>query len=183
VWSIIGLGNPGRQYEGTRHNVGFDVIDLLSERWRIPVNKKNPIFLFGSGDYQSIPVLLAKPMQYMNRSGETYRRLLREPEVTCDQTIIVLDDLHLPVGKVRIRPQGGNGGHNGLRSVLQAAGTNAVPRLKIGIDGTEKDWEEFVLKPFRRQERELIDEALVVSAEAIELALLEGIETAMNRFN
>lgn len=183
MWTIVGLGNPGTQYEGTRHNIGFELIDLLSHRWRIPINQKNPIFLFGTGDFQAEPVLLAKPMTFMNRSGEAYRRLLREPEVAVGNTIIILDDLHLPLGKMRLRARGGDGGHNGLSSILQAAGNNQLPRLRIGIDGTQEDWESFVLKPFHRKEREVIDETLVVAAEAIETVLRDGVEKAMNQFN
>lgn len=130
-----------------------------------------------------MPVLLVKPMTFMNRSGDAYRRLLMDPEVTCNETIVVLDDLHLPLGRLRLRPKGGNGGHNGLDSIIRAAGTNSIPRLRIGIDGTEEAWEEFVLKPFRKDERVVVDEALVTAAEAIEMALIRNFETAMNRFN
>ncbi|MDX9753473.1 MAG: aminoacyl-tRNA hydrolase [bacterium] len=183
MWCIIGLGNPGPDYDATRHNVGFDLIDLLSSRWRIPVKTKNPIFLFGSGNFKSTPVLLVKPMTFMNRSGDAYRRLLLDPEVTPAETIVVLDDLHLPLGRLRLRAKGGNGGHNGLDSIIRSAGTNAIPRIRIGIDGTEEAWEEFVLKPFRKEERVIIDEALVRAAEAVEMALIRDFETAMNRFN
>lgn len=183
MWCIVGLGNPGVEYEGTRHNVGFDVIDLLSTRWRIPVGHTNPNYVFGSGNFKQVPVLLVKPMTFMNRSGDAYKRLLRDPEVNCEETIVVLDDLHLPLGKLRLRPKGSDGGHNGLASILQAAGSHAIPRLRIGIDGTEENWEDFVLKPFRRQERDVIDETLVTAADAIASAILIGFEMAMSRYN
>ncbi len=183
MWCIVGLGNPGKEYETTRHNVGFQFIDLLSKRWGISVNERNPLFLFGSGNVKGIPILLVKPMTFMNRSGESYGRLLRDPDVQLQETLIVYDDLHLPLGKIRLRQKGGGGGHNGLTSILNTAGSQEIPRLRIGIDGSEQDWIDYVLSPFPEEEWKVIEQSLERSAEALESMLRIGIEKAMNLFN
>lgn len=140
-------------------------------------------FLFGSGDYRDVPVLLAKPTTFMNRSGDAYRRLLREPEIRCEESLVVLDDFSLPLGKIRIRLKGSNGGHNGLRSILDAAKTQEVPRLRIGIGEAGADWVDYVLEPFSAKEREIVDEAIDRAAQAVEAILADGLENAMNRWN
>ncbi len=183
VWCILGLGNPGERYRATRHNVGFDLIDRLSTRWNIPVTLQGPSFLFGSGDWRNTPVLLVKPMTYMNRSGQAYSRLLKDPDVTREKTLAVLDDFNLPLGKIRIRKKGSDGGHNGLRSILDAAGTEEIARLRLGLGGADEDWVEFVLQPFTDKERDVMEEALDRAAQAVETLLTEGMEKAMNRFN
>ncbi len=159
------------------------MIEILSSRWRIAVNQANPLFQFGSGDFREIPVLLVKPMTYMNRSGQAYKRLLADSSITTDQTLVLYDDLHLPLGKIRIRLKGSDGGHNGLHSIIQAAETNAIPRVRIGIGESDGDWVEFVLRPFPAKEREIIDETLIRAADAVESILLDGYEKSMNSFN
>lgn len=183
MWCIAGLGNPGDRYQSTRHNVGFEVVDLLSAWWKIPIDLKGPNYLFGSGDFGDIPVLLVKPMTYMNRSGQAYKRLLLEPEITPQQTIVILDDFSLPLGKLRIRKKGSDGGHNGLRSMIESAGTDELIRLRIGIDCPNDKWEDFVLEPFTKSERQVIDESIDRAASAVETILLHGVEKAMNEFN
>ena len=140
VWCILGLGNPGEAYRSTRHNVGFDLIDLLSARWNIPVTIQGPSFLFGSGDWKDTPVLLVKPMTFMNRSGVAYSRLLKDPAITREKTLVVLDDFNLPLGKIRIRRKGSDGGHNGFVRSWKRRGRTKSPacvwalgeRTKIG---------------------------------------------------
>ena len=183
MWCLIGLGNPGPPYHRTRHNLGFDLVDELSRRWKIPIDQAAPYFHFGSGDFRTIPVLLVKPMTFMNRSGEAYRRLLRQPEITPSETLILHDDLHLPLGKIRLRAQGSAGGHNGVTSILEAAGTEAIFRLRIGIEGPDEEWVDYVLSPFTAREREVIDDALPRAADAVETLLFQGIEPAMNLYN
>jgi len=147
------------------------------------VRNANPLFIYGSGDFHDIPVLLVKPMKYMNRSGEAYRRLLREPEIKVEETLVILDDLHIPLGKIRLRAHGSAGGHNGLQSILTASGTEAVPRLRIGVEGSEADWVDFVLSPFSRSERKVIDEILPRALDAVETILEQGLEKAMSLYN
>ena len=183
MWCITGLGNPGERYKATRHNIGFDLVDRLSSQWKIPVNKKGKNYIFGSGDYNNVPVLLVKPMTYMNCSGDVFRRLLKEPEITCQESLILYDDMNLPLGRIRIRSKGSAGGHNGLRSIVGAAGTDEIPRLRVGIGSPGDGWVDFVLERFSSKEREVINEALDRAVSAVESVLNEGVELAMNRWN
>lgn len=183
MWCITGLGNPGERYKSTRHNVGFELIDRLSSLWKIPVNKKGQNYIFGSGDFHEIPVLLVKPMTYMNRSGEVVRRLLKEPEITCLETLVLYDDMNLPLGRIRIRPKGSAGGHNGVRSIIDATGTDEIPRLRVGIGSPGDGWIDFVLERFSSKEREIINEAMDRAVSAVESILFDGVEKAMNQWN
>lgn len=183
MWCLIGLGNPGAEYEGTRHNVGFDFINTLAKRWDISVTHNSQRFLFGSGDYKNGAVLLVKPMTFMNRSGAAFSRLMQEPEFNLQQTLVIYDELHLPLGQLRMRRKGSAGGHNGLQSIIDAAGTDEIPRLRIGIEGSQKNWLDYVLKPFKPQEREKIDEALIIACETVEVLFEQGFDKAMNFAN
>jgi len=183
MWCIVGLGNPGAKYESTPHNVGFELIDRLSLRWKIPVNQSNPLFHFGSGDFNGIPILLVKPMTYMNRSGAAYKRLMSDEAFATGRSLILLDDIHLDFGKLRLRKKGSEGGHNGLKHIIQVAQTKDIPRLRIGVGGNEEDWIDHVLSPFSKRERENMDETLDRAEEAVETMLLDGFEKAMNLFN
>lgn len=158
-------------------------MDRLAVRWKIPVDQAGSHFLFGSGDFHDQPVLLVKPMTYMNRSGDAYRRLLREPEIQCEKTLVVMDDFHLPLGKLRLRAKGSDGGHNGLGSILEAAGTQDMPRLRIGIGDAGVDWVDFVLEPFTPKERDVIDESIDQALSVAETLVLEGIEQAKKLWN
>ncbi len=181
---MLGLGNPGTRYQNTRHNVGFEVIDRLSHEWNIPVNQKGPNFYFGSGDFKEIPILLVKPQTYMNRSGATFMRLMREAEISPEETLVIHDDFNIDLGTLRLRRKGSHGGHNGLRSILEAAGTQDIPRLRIGIgDAQRGDRIDYVLSPFRQAERKVLYETVERAVDAIEILLLEGFEKSMNQFN
>jgi PTH1 family peptidyl-tRNA hydrolase len=183
---ICGLGNPGERYRFTRHNVGFRVVDLLADRWR----------LTGAGRVRDgaarleadLPepvgrVLLVKPMRFMNASGGPLRAALRQTDadVTHD-LLVVADDADLPLGRIRLRRAGSAGGHNGLRDIIASLATNEFDRLRVGI-GRAGETVDHVLSTFRPGERELADEAIAVAADAAELWLREGIEAAMNEFN
>ncbi len=183
MWCIVGLGNPGAEYKSTRHNVGFDLIDLLSTHWNIPVDQSGSKYVFGSGNRRNNPVLLVKPMTFMNRSGDALKRILRDPEVNYQETLVVLDDFYLPLGKMRLRYTGGDGGHNGLGSILSIAGTQDIPRLRIGIGEAGKDWVDYVLEPFSTKERIIVDETLDNAVKAVDSILSVGIEKSMNRWN
>lgn len=183
MWCFIGLGNPGAEYEGTRHNVGFDFINTLAQRWDIDVSHNSQRFLFGSGDYKDEAVLLVKPLTFMNRSGTAFTRLMQDPEFDPKQALVVYDELHLPLAQLRLRRKGSAGGHNGLQSIIGAAGTDEVPRLRIGIEGSKKNWMDFVLKPFKKYEREQIDESLIIACETVETLLEQGFDKAMNFAN
>ncbi len=183
MWMLAGLGNPGAEYETTRHNVGFDLVDLLSQRWKVPVDQKGPTFLFGTGDCFGQPVALVKPMTFMNRSGAALRRLLNEPEFSPQETLVMYDEVHLPLGTLRMRRRGSHGGHNGLRSIIDSIQSEEIPRLRIGVGEPVGDWADYVLSPFSKKEREVIDDALINAIDAVETLLKDGIDAAMNQFN
>jgi PTH1 family peptidyl-tRNA hydrolase len=183
---ICGLGNPGDRYRATRHNVGFRVVDLLADRWgqtgrgrlrdgsaQLEVGRPQPIGR----------VLLVKPMKFMNLSGGPLRAALRNTDVEIgEELLVVADDVDLPLGKIRLRRAGSAGGHNGLRDIIAALGTNEFARLRVGI-GRGGETVDHVLATFRPAERELVDEAIATAADAAELWLRAGIDEAMNAYN
>ncbi|MEM9008719.1 MAG: aminoacyl-tRNA hydrolase [Cyanobacteria bacterium P01_F01_bin.86] len=188
---VVGLGNPGEQYARTRHNVGFDVVDVLSHRWHISLseNRKFKGF-YGDGVVQAgRKVALLKPQTFMNRSGQSVRAVLDWYKFEPASVLIVYDDMDLPLGRLRIRPSGSAGGHNGMKSVIAHLGTQDFPRLRIGIGSTNKEGNRdqavvsHVLGKFAPDEKSLINTALDWSADAIAAALLHGTEKAMSRFN
>lgn len=183
---ICGLGNPGERFRLTRHNVGFRVVDLLADRWGLTGQGR---VRDGAAQLEaSLPepigrVLLVKPMKYMNLSGGPLRAALRQTEVdVAHELLVVYDDADLELGRVRLRPDGSAGGHNGMRDIISAFGTNAFPRLRIGV-GRSGPLIGHVLATFRGAERELADEMVQVAADAAEAWLRDGLPAAMNRFN
>lgn len=185
---ILGLGNPGRQYEATRHNVGWWVVDHLADVWRFDGWKKDNDALVSTGLVGAVKVRLVKPQTYMNLSGAVLRPYARRPFwAAANDLLVVVDDVALPVGRYRLRARGSAGGHNGLKSVQGALGSQEYGRLRVGIEPTEQrqvgDLADFVLSPFNKVERHEIVELLPTFAAAVELWLREGIEAAMNRYN
>jgi peptidyl-tRNA hydrolase, PTH1 family len=179
-WMIVGLGNPGGEYKGTRHNVGFDVIDRLAEAHRIKIGRAKHRALTGAGKMGDTQVLLAKPLTYMNLSGQSVAPLARENQLKAEQVFVVADDLDLPVGKLRIKLGGSAGGHNGHKSIIAALHTQDYPRLKIGIGKTRKDGTiDHVLGAFDREERECIDEAIRAAVKACEALATGGTQAAL----
>ena len=181
---IAGLGNPGSEYDGTRHNVGFDVIDLLARRHGISVSKRSFKSVYGEGVIAGEKVLLARPMTFMNLSGEAVGAMARFYKLEPAEIWIVLDEVALPPGRIRLRYKGSAGGHNGLASIVTALHTQEVPRIRLGVGAARPGaMVGHVLGRFRKEEIPLIEEAVERAADAIECALLEGFEMAMNRFN
>ena len=186
---ILGLGNPGREYERTRHNVGWWVVDHLADVWRFDGWRRDGQALASSGRVGNMPVRLVKPQTYMNLSGATLITYLRRPFWSpANDLMVVVDDVALPVGRYRLRARGSAGGHNGLKSVERAIGGGDYPRLRIGIRPLEPERElgdlaDFVLGPFSKAERETVLELMPRLTEAVELWLGEGIERAMNVHN
>ena len=181
---IVGLGNPGRRYRATRHNVGWDVIARLAERVGIRVNEDEGFAEVGRGTIGTRRVLLARPYTYVNVSGEAVRDLRRRHRLRPEDILIIVDDIDLPLGRLRLRAGGSAGGHNGLKSVIEALGTTEFPRLRVGIGRPPHGVEaaDFVLTRFTEEER-MVHETLERAAEAVELAVTEGLPAAMNRVN
>ncbi|MGH7231269.1 MAG: aminoacyl-tRNA hydrolase [Nitrospiraceae bacterium] len=181
---IVGLGNPGERYAGTRHNVGVMVLERASARWKIELSVMGRVRR-GYGRVGTIDVILAQPLAWMNQNGSVVQALLDESGSSPHDVIVVHDDLDLPAGRLRLKRSGGSGGHNGILSLLTVLGTNQFSRLKIGI-GRPVGGEEtadYVLSPFTPDETAIIDATLGRAVFALECLLLEGVEVAMNRFH
>lgn len=183
---IVGLGNPGRRYEGTRHNIGFTVVDLLATRWNVSLVREKFRGRFGEGEFAGHKVVLLEPMTYMNLSGEALMAAGRFYKLDLQDLLVISDDMDLSLGRIRLRPDGGSGGHKGLSDIERRLGTQAYPRLRCGIgrgqseDGDAVDW---VLSRFSEKEQEVADQARQLAADAVECWIREGIDAAMNRFN
>ena len=183
---IVGLGNPGIEYQFTPHNLGFLTIDRLAERWGIEVKNRHCQALTARKTVAEHEVLLAKPETYMNLSGLAVRELAEEYEVSPGQELVVIyDELDLPFGAIRIRPRGGTAGHNGMESIVGALGTEEFLRIRLGIAPERKvgDGARYVLAQFRRSQYKAVDQMLDTAADAVEAILKEGAAAAMNRFN
>lgn len=182
---IVGLGNPGREYERTRHNIGFAVVDLFAHLNRIAVTKRDYRGLIGEGRIAETRVFLLKPQTFMNLSGESVAAFLRQKPLAHADVMVVTDDIALPLGKLRLRASGSAGGHNGLKSLIAHLHSQEFPRLRFGV-GAPHDPSvqvDFVLGPFNRREQAEADEAAQRAVAALETWLREGIEKAMNQFN
>ena len=188
---IVGLGNPGSDYEATRHNLGFMLIDKLAEAERIVMKRRECQSLVGQGQVEGVATKLAKPQTYMNLSGVAVSCLLRKIESDAPlaqrakQLVVILDDLALPVGKIRIRERGSAGGHNGLKSIIAEIGTDEFIRLRIGIQPEHplSDAKRFVLDTFARSEQAVVEETLETGASALRVIIRDGALQAMQQFN
>ncbi|MFC1767737.1 aminoacyl-tRNA hydrolase [Candidatus Margulisiibacteriota bacterium] len=182
---IVGLGNPGKKYEDTRHNVGFKVIDRLSKDLDIPVLKEKCGALMGQGQIGGDKVMLAKPQTFMNLSGTSVTSLMQWFKFDPEKLILIYDDLDLDVGDLRIRPKGNSGGHKGVESVVSSVKITGFARVRIGIGrtGVDGDSADYVLSPVPKKEHEEIDLAIVRAADAVQMIISGGIEEAMNKFN
>lgn len=181
---VVGLGNPGAEYKGTRHNVGFEVIDLLAERCRIKLNKSRHQARYGMGYVGETAAILVKPLTYMNLSGRAISPLAKEHNIPPERILVIADDKDLVVGRVRLKPKGSAGGHNGHKNIIAALGTEEYPRLKIGIGSAQPgQLIDHVLGSFGRDERDLIHEAIRKAAEGAKVAVDSGLEAAMNVVN
>ncbi len=185
----MGLGNPGDRYTGTRHNVGFDVVDALASRAAARVDRLDCRALTARARIAGRPLLLAKPQTYMNLSGESVKGLIAKYDVPLADLVVISDDAALPLGRLRLRASGSSGGQKGLQSLIDCLGTNAFPRLRLGIAGerapaaTGGDLSDYVLGRFSKAERPLYEEARANAVLAIETFFRDGIGTAMNQFN
>ena len=182
---VVGLGNPGEEYEETAHNLGFLVIDRLAARNGIKIGRKDSRALVGQGRVAGKPVLLAKPQTFMNVSGESVKGLLVKKEIAPGDLILVYDELDLPWRSLRIRSHGSAAGHRGVDSVIRNVGTNQFPRVRLGIHGgrREKDGAQIVLGKLNRARKQELDEILDHASQAVESIIAEGVEKSMAKFN
>jgi|SRR5579883_2426341 len=182
---IVGLGNPGREYEHTRHNVGFDVVDLFAQINKLPAARKSGKTVLTEGLIDNRRVYLMKPQTYMNLSGDAVSAFLRQKPIEYANLMVVTDDINLPLGKLRLRASGSDGGHNGVKSVIAHLHSREFPRLRVGV-GAPADSSaqvDYVLGKFSRSEAKIVNEAIERAVAALETWLREGIEPAMNKFN
>ncbi len=188
---VVGLGNPSREYARTRHNIGFMCVDRFAERNGLRFSQKKANAQIATGTLNGELVLVAKPQTYMNESGRSVASLVKFYKAPLDSVIVIYDELDLPAGRVRVRPFGGHGGHNGMRSILAALGGNqGFPRIRVGIGrppgagaANPEVAARHVLSPFRPDEQAMVAEACDTVAQAVEVWVRDGIEAAMNQFN
>lgn len=186
MYIIVGLGNPTREYQNTRHNIGFSVIDKIADIYSIDVLEKKHKSLIGKGIINKNRVILAKPQTYMNLSGESIRSLIDYYKVDEKQELIVIyDDISLDVGQLRIRKKGSAGGHNGIKNIIAHLGHDIFPRIKVGIGNKPADCDlaDYVLGNFLKEEQKIIENAVANTAAAVEEIIANGADAAMNRYN
>ena len=183
---IVGLGNPGDKYARTRHNVGFDVVGILAEKENIPVKKIKCHALVGEGVIDGEKVVLALPQTYMNLSGQAVGDLMNWYKVSPEDVLIIVDDIDLPMGQVRIRPHGGAGTHNGLRNIVYLTGSDRFPRIRVGVGQKPEGWDlaDWVLSKYQTEEdRKVMFDAYLYAADAARAVVTKGVDKAMNLFN
>ena len=185
MYLIVGLGNPTKEYDKTRHNVGFSVIDVLADRYRIDISEKKHKALCGRGVIEGQKVLLLKPQTFMNLSGESIRAAADYYKIEPEEMIVIYDDICLDPGQLRIRLKGSAGGHNGIKNIIANLGTQDFPRIKVGVGAKppRMDLADYVLSRFGAGEQKLMEEAFGEAAEAAVMMMTDGAERAMNHFN
>lgn len=183
MYLVVGLGNPGRDYEKTRHNVGFEVIDRLAEKLGATVNKIKFKGLFGEVIFDNKKVLLLKPSTFMNLSGESLIEAVEFYKINIENIIVVYDDVDIDVGRLRIRPSGSDGGHNGMKNIIYNLQDNKFPRVRIGIGKPKFDMVSHVLGKFSKEEEVLIEKVVDVASDAVLEIIKNGIQSAMNKYN
>lgn len=183
MFLIVGLGNPGREYENTRHNIGFAAIDIIAEKYNIDVNRTKFKGEYGEGFINGNKVILLKPYTFMNLSGESVREAIDFYKLTEEEVLIIYDDISLEVGRLRIREKGSAGGHNGIKSIINHMGTDVFTRIKIGVGAPKGDLVNHVLGKFSKEEVNILKQTLDVVAKATEDIISNGAKDAMNKFN
>lgn len=184
LW-VVGLGNPGKQYSTTRHNIGFMAIDRLAEKWDISLNRSKGKAIVGEGRAHGRKVYLIKPMTFMNLSGEAVREFMDFYKAPLEKAIVIYDDLDTVIGQIRLRYQGSAGGHNGIRSIIEHTGTQQFNRIRIGISRPDpgRNIADYVLSPFSKEDVALLPEVLDRTTDAVEYMLEHPFDKAMAKFN
>jgi PTH1 family peptidyl-tRNA hydrolase len=185
IYLIVGLGNPGREYKANRHNLGFMVLDCLAARLGTSFSRLQSHALIAKGDYEQRHIILAKPQTYMNLSGQAVGSLARFYKAPLENMLVVYDDVDLPLGALRLRPDGGSAGQKGMRSIIERLGTEVIPRLRVGIGRPpgRMNAAAYVLQDFSREETTLLPQILERACEAALTFVMRGLETAMNQYN
>jgi len=185
MYIIAGLGNPTKEYSGTRHNVGFAVIDKLADEYNISMDIKKHKAICGKGVIAGQKVVLVKPQTFMNLSGESLREVIDFYKEDIDKMLVIFDDISLDVGKLRLRPMGSAGGHNGIKSIIANLGTDQFKRIKFGVGDKPRGYDlaNWVLGRFSKEQQEVVNEGLANACKAVETILSDGIEVGMNKYN
>ncbi|SFU67690.1 peptidyl-tRNA hydrolase, PTH1 family [Clostridium sp. DSM 8431] len=183
MFLIVGLGNPGREYDNTRHNVGFDAIDVIADKYNIEVSRTKFKGVYGEGFIGGEKVILLKPTTYMNLSGESVREVMDFYKLSNEDILIIYDDITLDVGRIRIRPKGSAGGHNGIKSIIAHTGGDVFARIKVGAGKPQGDLVKHVLGTFSKEERADLDKVLEAVAMAAEEIVKGDVKEAMNKYN
>lgn len=185
MYIIAGLGNPTKEYDKTRHNVGFSVIDVLADRYRIDVSERKHKALCGRGAIEGQKVVLMKPQTFMNLSGESIRAAVDFYKADPEEVIIIYDDISLEPGQLRIRLKGSAGGHNGIKNIIAHLGTQEFSRIKVGVGAKppRMDLAAYVLSRFSQEEQKLMDDAFLAAADAAVMMMTDGADRAMNHYN
>ncbi len=183
MFLIVGLGNPGKEYDGTRHNIGFAAVDCIAEKYNIELNREKFKGVFGEGFINNKKVILLKPTTYMNLSGESVREIVNFYKISNEEIIVMYDDISLPVGKMRIREKGSHGGHNGIRNIILNLGTDVFPRVKIGVGAPKGNLVSHVLGKFSDEENVILKETVDASVKAAETIISSDTKEAMNKYN
>ena len=186
MYLIVGLGNPGLDYVGTRHNMGFEAVDAICAKYDIKLNKEKFRAIYGEGRIGGEKVLVIKPQTYMNLSGESVREFRDWFKIEEENIIVIYDDISLPVGKLRIREKGSAGGHNGIKNIIYQLGTDVFPRIKIGVGAPKHpdfDVKDYVLGKFSKEETEVLIKTVIRATAAVEEMILHDAKSAMNQYN
>lgn len=183
MYLIVGLGNPGKEYDGTRHNIGFEAINYIANKYNIELNRIKFKGVFGEGFINNEKIILLKPTTYMNLSGESIREVINFYKIHTDNIIVLYDDISLDVGRMRIREKGSAGGHNGIKSIISNLGTDVFPRIKIGVGGAKGSLVSHVLGRFSQEELTVLTKTISATEEAVEMMIIKSIKDAMNKYN
>lgn len=183
MFLVVGLGNPGKEYDNTRHNIGFEVIDYLSTKYNIEINRRKFKGVCGEGFIGNTKVILLKPETFMNSSGESIREVINFYKMSNEEIIVIYDDISLDVGKLRIREKGSAGGHNGIKSIIQNLSSEVFPRIKLGVGQPKNNLISHVLGKISKEENEILKEVIEASSKAVEIIIKESTKDAMNKLN
>lgn len=183
MFLIVGLGNPGSQYEDTRHNIGFKVVDNIAKEYNIEFSRQKFKGICGEGFINGEKVILLKPTTYMNLSGESVREVIDFYKLSNENVLVIYDDISLDVGRLRIREKGSAGGHNGIKSIIAHLGTDIFPRIKVGVGQPNVDLVNYVLGNFSKEEMEVLNESIDASTKAVKDIINDNVKTAMNVYN